>query len=250
MGLLNKDTFICLDCESTGLDESKDRIIEVAAILFTFDEVLDRFETLIDPTCPIPDLSRSIHNISDEMVKGKPTIDTVLPDLFKFIEGHIIVGHKIGFDISIINNETKRSCFPKKIDEDKSIDTLRLARLYGECPINSLEKLREHFNIPPEGAHRAMSDVKINIEVFKFLTKNFKTTEALFKRLSSPIKLKSMPLGKHKGRKFSEIPIEYLYWAVKKDFDQDLIFSLKQEISNRKKKKNFSQSANPFSFLD
>lgn len=250
MGLINKDTFICLDCESTGLDESKDRIIEVAAVLFTFDEVLDTYETLIDPTCPIPDLSRSIHHISDEMVKGKPTIDLILPELFSFIEGHIIVGHKIGYDISIINNETKRSCFPKKIEEKNSIDTLRLARLYGECPTNSLEKLREHFNIPPEGAHRAMSDVVINIEVFKHLTKSFKTTESLFKRLNSPIKLRTMPLGKHKGRKFGEIPAEYLYWALKKDFDQDLIFSIKQELSSRKKKKNFQQASNPFSFLD
>ena len=65
-----------------------------------------------------------------------------------------------------------------------------------------LEKLREHFNIEPEGAHRAMSDVIVNISVFKYLSQSFKTTEQLLERLKKPILLKTMPLGKYKGRPF------------------------------------------------
>jgi DNA polymerase-3 subunit epsilon len=124
-----------------------------------------------------------------------------------------------------------------------------MARLYGESPVNSLEKLREHFNIAAEGAHRAMNDVVVNIEVFKFLSSKFKTTEQLVERLKKPILLKKMPLGKHKGRPFGEIPIEYLLWAANKDFDQDLLFSIKSELKKRKTGNQFRQASNPFSSL-
>ena len=58
-----------------------------------------------------------------------------------------------------------------------------------------------------------------------------------------------MPLGKHKGRPFSEIPIEYLLWAANKDFDQDLMFSIRSELKKRKSGSLFKQAANPFSQL-
>jgi DNA polymerase-3 subunit epsilon len=61
--------------------------------------------------------------------------------------------------------------------------------------------------------------------------------------------MKTMPLGKHKGRRFEEVPIEYLQWAERKDFDQDLLFSIRLELRNRKKGGGFEQSANPFSEL-
>ena len=67
--------------------------------------------------------------------------------------------------------------------------------------------------------------------------------------LEKPILLKAMPLGKHKGRLMKEIPVEYLRWAVNKDFDQDLLFSIRTELKRRKSGNQFSQSSNPFSTL-
>lgn len=249
MGLIHQDTFVCLDCESTGLDPKNDRLIEIAVARFTFDKVLQTFESLVDPECEIPQVSQEIHKISYDMLQGKPKIGQILPDILKLINGHILVGHGIGFDIALIAAEAKRSQIPTQIEKQRFIDTLRLARLYGESPTNSLERLRQHFNIAPEGAHRAMSDVIVNIEVFKYLTKSYQTTEQIFKTLEKPIKLKVMPLGKHKGRKFDEIPLEYLQWAERKDFDQDLLFSIRSELRNRKKGGGFEQSANPFADL-
>ena len=249
MGLMKQETFVCLDCESTGLEPTKDRIIEIAAASFTFDGILDRFESLINPECPIPQVSQEIHKISAEMLEGKPMIASILPNFLKMIEGHILVGHGIGFDIALIAAEARRHQIPTRIEQQPFFDTLRMARLYGESPINSLQQLRQHFNIQPEGAHRAMSDVIVNIEVFKHLAKTYRTTEELFKILQKPIRLKTMPLGKHKGRKFDEIPLEYLIWAEKKNFDQDLLYSLRCELRNRKKGGGFEQSANPFNNL-
>ena len=79
MGLLKQEVFVCIDCESTGLDTEKDRIIEIAAAKFTFDGIFDKFETLINPECPIPEESFLIHKISDDMLFGKPKIQKILP---------------------------------------------------------------------------------------------------------------------------------------------------------------------------
>lgn len=249
MGLINKEIFVCLDCESTGLEPKQDRIIEIAAATFSFDRILQERETLVDPECPIPETSQEIHKISQEMIEGKPKIAEVLPDLLKMIDGHILVGHGIGFDIALIAAEAKRHQIPTTIEKQPYLDTLRMARLYGESPVNSLQQLRQHFNIEPQGAHRAMSDVIVNIEVFKYLAKSYRTVEELFQALQKPIRLKMMPLGKHKGRKFEEIPLEYLLWAERKDFDQDLLYSIRVELKNRKKGKGFGLSGNPFSDL-
>ena len=94
-----------------------------------------------------------------------------------------------------------------------------------------------------------MNDVIVNIEVFKHLCRKFKTTEEILKRLEKPIALKLMPLGKHKGRPFREIPVEYLRWAAHQNFDQDLLFSLRSELKKRKQGNLFSQASNPFSDL-
>jgi DNA polymerase-3 subunit epsilon len=249
MGLLKNETFVCLDCETTGLEPEKDRIIEVAAVIFRGDEILETYETLIDPEIVIPPESIEIHHITDEMTRGKPKIQEVLPSLLKMVGRHIIIGHGIPFDIAFLSNHAKRFSIPCSLSSNLFLDTLRLARLYGESPVNSLEMLRQHFNIAAEGAHRAMNDVIVNIEVFKFLTSNYKTTEQIIERLKKPILLKNMPLGKHKGRPFSEIPNEYLHWAVNKDFDQDLIFSIRSELKKRKTSSPFGQAGNPFSAL-
>lgn len=249
MGLITKDSFVCFDLETTGLDPEKDQIIEVAAARFNGDAILESYESLIDPGCPIPEESMKIHHITDEMVKGTPPIETILPTLLKFIGKEIIVGHGISLDIAFVIAAARRHSIPCNLASNAYIDTLRLARLYGESPYNSLEKLREHFNIAAEGAHRAMNDVIVNIGVFKFLTKQFKTTEQMLERLKRPVLLKNMPLGKHKGRPFSEIPIEYLQWSVRKDFDQDLLFSIRSELNRRRKGSLFSQASNPFSAL-
>ncbi|WP_316355938.1 putative quorum-sensing-regulated virulence factor [Candidatus Neptunichlamydia sp. REUL1] len=249
MGLIHKDTFICFDCESTGLDPKKDRLIEIAAAIFTFDGILDSKEALIDPGILIPKHTIEIHHITDEMVRGKPSAKDVVADYLNFIGDHIVVGHGISFDLTLLDSESKRSYVGSNLLKQKYIDTLRMARLYGESPTNSLETLRKHFNIEAYGAHRAMNDVIVNIEVFKHLSRKFKTTEELMKRLEKPIALKLMPLGKHKGRLFGDIPVEYLRWAANQNFDQDLLFSLRSELKKRKQGNLFSQASNPFSNL-
>lgn len=239
--------FTCLDCEMTGLDIENDRIIEIAAVKFTLEKELDSFETLVNPGKAVSLESKKIHHISDEMLVGKPLIKDVLPKLVKFIgERPLIVGHSVSCDLDMLMQEGKRVEEPFTTNNYVIIDTLRLAKDYGNSSNNSLESLSVHFNVPSLGSHRAMSDVKTNIGVFKHLIKRYKNLNHILEVLSKPIKIKQMPLGKHKGRAFSEIPLSYLQWAKKMDFDEDLLFSIRQELKNRQKRTSFTQSGNPF----
>jgi DNA polymerase-3 subunit epsilon len=249
MGSLEEEVFVCLDCETTGLDPKEDRIIEVAVVRFTMKAILEELQFLIDPACIIPESSIAIHHITQEMVAGQPTIAEVLPSILKLIGNHIIMGHGVTFDIDLLIHAASRAGIPCTLANNRSLDTLRMARLYGESPVNSLEQLRKHFNIQAEGAHRAMSDVIVNVEVFKKLAQFYRTTEQIFAALSKPILFKLMPLGKHKGRLLKDIPLQYLLWAVRQEFDQDLLFSLRSELKRRKQGNLFSQSVNPFSAL-
>lgn len=249
MSKLKESTFVCIDCESTGLDTKQDRIVEVAVTSFTFTAPIDSFDSLIDPERDIPANVIAVHHITPEMVAGKPKIKEVLPEVLRIIGKHPIVGHGVQFDIDLIDQACQRHHIPCSITKNITFDTLRLARLYGDSPSNSLEQLRKHFNIEEEGAHRAMSDVTVNIQVFKKLAHQYHTIRDLQQVLSKPIAMKFMPLGKHKGRLLKEVPIDYLYWASKQEFDQDLLYSLRSEISRRKKGNSFSDSSNPFTQL-
>ncbi|AAD18794.1 DNA polymerase III [Chlamydia pneumoniae TW-183] len=246
MSLLKDTVFTCLDCEMTGLDVKKDRIIEIAAVRFTFDSVISSIEFLINPERVVSAESQRVHHISNAMLRDQPKIAEVFPQIKAFFkEGDYIVGHSVGFDLQVLAQEMERigETFLSKYT---IIDTLRLAKEYGDSPNNSLESLAVHFNVPYDGNHRAMKDVEININIFKHLCKRFRTLEQLKQVLAKPIKMKYMPLGKHKGRCFSEIPLAYLQWASKMDFDSDLLFSIRHEIKHRQKGTGFSQVNNPF----
>lgn len=250
MTSLKKQIFVCLDCEATGLDVVHDRIVEVAVVRFTLDEVLEEYESLVNPLIPIPESSIEVHHITDAMVQDKPDMRQLLPQILTLVGASPIVGHGVAYDIDLIANACERSGIPTTIRKNPFVDTLRLARLYGESPSNSLQVLRSHFNIEEEGAHRAMSDVIVNIQVFKRLAARFTSLDHILKTLAKPILMKIMPLGKHKGRRIKDLPLPYLLWAARQQFDQDLLFSLRTEIASRKKRPAFFHSANPFHQLE
>ncbi|MCH9612026.1 MAG: 3'-5' exonuclease DinG [Chlamydiia bacterium] len=249
MSVYKNETFVCFDVESTGLDIQNDRIIEIAIVKFKGDEILDSYETLIDPGVPIPAESIEIHKITPDMVAGKPAITEVFSDILKLLANSIIVGHNIKYDIGILLAEAARHNIPNKLDKLEAIDTLRLARLYGESKNNSLQALREHFDIPIESAHRAMGDVIVNIKVFKYLIQPFAKLADLRGKLKKPILMSKMPLGKYKGHLMKDLPEAYLRWAKKLDFDEDLSYTIAQELKRRNQTKSFLLKNSPFKDL-
>ena len=73
--------------------------------VFTFDKAVETYETLVDPKRVISPESIEIHNITDAMVEGKPTIEEVLRDVLKMIAKHPIVGHGVQFDALCVSLE-------------------------------------------------------------------------------------------------------------------------------------------------
>ncbi|RDB31869.1 putative quorum-sensing-regulated virulence factor [Candidatus Similichlamydia laticola] len=233
MQRIEETTFVCIDCEATGLNLEQDRIIEIALAVFKNGQIEEEYTTLLDPGCPIPSASEKIHLIRNEMVKGQPIFLEVAPQIFSLLERGAVVGHSISFDLELIRKEAERSGLDWQ-GTPLLIDTLRLARSYGKCPLLSLDALCQHFGIPLECHHRAMSDVRSTISLFQRLVQGFTYLETVQTLLDKPIEMKFMPLGEYRGFAIRQLPLSYLKWATKKKFDLDLHYSLSKELQRRR----------------
>lgn len=157
--------FVCFDTETTGLHHETDNVIEIGAVKFDSDGVLDKFETLINPQKPIPKEVTKINHITDEMVASCPTVAEVLPKFDNFISGTTLLAHNANFDLYFVNEELDR-CGMKPIC-NKTVDTLKLAKwVYPKLGCWKLQFLAQTFGINVENAHRADDDARVCMEFF------------------------------------------------------------------------------------
>src|SRR2546422_5365113 len=162
--LLDEVDFVVLDTETTGLRPGPDRVIEVAAIRLRGGEVIDSFQSLVNPNRRLPPFIVQFTGITQEMVSKAPSGEQVFPDFLRFIEGAIIVGHNVGFDIGFLSHEMHLlgQAFP--ID---GIDTIPFARRYLPALRRfKLDLVAEHLKIHAANRHRAMGDAKVTAAVF------------------------------------------------------------------------------------
>jgi DNA polymerase-3 subunit epsilon/ATP-dependent DNA helicase DinG len=156
-------TYIALDLETTGLDADRDAIIEVAAIKFRDDEVLDTFSTFVKPGRHIPREITDLTGIRDDDVTGAPSLQNVLPRLTRFVGQLPIVGHSVGFDLKFLRRHSRLS-------ENESLDTFELASvLLPHAERYSLSILAEMMGIKMEQAHRALDDARATHCLFRAL---------------------------------------------------------------------------------
>lgn len=157
--------FTVIDTETTGLSSIESRIVEVAAIKFSKDGILDKFSTLVNPEQKIPSQCIQIHHITDQMVQSAPKIKQILPDFLKFIEGSVLIGHNINFDLRFLNAELERNGFFQL--KNSFIDTLSLSRWsLPEMQKYNQSILAEYFNIKIKNAHRAEDDAYVCGQIF------------------------------------------------------------------------------------
>ncbi|MCL2234174.1 MAG: exonuclease domain-containing protein [Firmicutes bacterium] len=161
---LKQNEFCVFDLETTGLDPKTNKIVEIAGVRVKDGEIVETFSTLIDPEFPIPSESTKIHGITNDMVKGMPTLEQVLPDFYKFSFGTTLVAQNIGFDLSFIKHHGK----PLNIYFDNPTqDTLTLAHKYLKGLTNyKLGTIAAHLGIPLTNAHRALDDTIATAQVF------------------------------------------------------------------------------------
>ena len=160
--------YVVIDLETTGLDPTEDQIIEIAAIHGVNGNIVDRFETLVDPGIVISDHITSITGITNEMVLGAPDLCEILPKLLSFIGKNTVVGHNVNFDINFLYDACNRLGFSPF--SNNYVDTYRLSRrLCPEAESHRLVDLAERYGLLFENAHSAMGDVLMTNDCLAFL---------------------------------------------------------------------------------
>ena len=183
---------IVLDTETTGLDFTKERLVEFAAVRLENGKIKDEFQTLINPQQHIRKSSIAIHGITAEMVKDAPTENEVMPKILEFIQDYPIVAHNCIFDYTFLNEAALRTC-SKEITNPR-IDTQQMFKeIYPELPAHGLDALTQKFNVELVNHHRAMADTmglamcypklkKLYLQKYDWEFKQLDNVEYLFER--------------------------------------------------------------------
>lgn len=151
------DEYIAIDLETTGLDPRYNDIIEIAAVKMQNGEEIDRFQSLIKIDYPLDPFISELTGITDQILEGAPTIESVLPPFIEFIGDSIVVGHNVHFDINFLYDNAERILhLPVK---NNFIDTMRISRrVFKDFPKHNLLTLVHEFGIASSVEHRALSD--------------------------------------------------------------------------------------------
>lgn len=158
----NPNKIIVIDLETTGLyPECGDRIVEVGAVPVIGNEVLvsEGFETFVDPGVPIPPHITKITSITDEMVRGAPPIEDVLPRFIAYIEDFPLVAHNAPFDIGFLQLYIKK--LGLKPLTNKVIDTVILSKqVFYESSRHNMDAVLRRLGIEYDKSlrHRSMED--------------------------------------------------------------------------------------------
>lgn len=182
--------FVVVDTETTGLRPGHDRVIEIAGIRLRGGEVIDTFQTLVNPNRRLPPFIVQFTGITQEMVNKAPLAEQIFPDFLRFSTGATLVGHNVGFDIGFLSYEAQLlgQAFP--ID---GIDTILLARRFlSGLRRFKLDVVAEHLKIPAANRHRAMGDTKVTAAIFLKLLERARqqgilTLGHLHRRLQLPV---------------------------------------------------------------
>jgi DNA polymerase III epsilon subunit family exonuclease len=162
------NSWLSIDTETSGLEVGS-RVVEIAAVRFDADGVLDVFESFVDPGMPIPADVAAFHGITDEIVADAPLLDGVIDELLAWIGTESpagIIAHNAPYDGGVLAWDCARLGIATPFPD--IIDTLAIAKLRGETKRNSLAALMEHHGIEPEGSpHRAGCDARGCAEYFR-----------------------------------------------------------------------------------
>ena len=151
--------YVAFDLETTGLYPRFDKIIEVGAVIMKHGQELERYQTFVDPECHLTREVSELTGISDDMLVGAPKIETVLPELLKFIGERPLVAHNARFDLCFITRECERQGISHRFT---AIDTLILSQnLLPHLNKYKLDVVAKEFQLGDFNHHRAADDAVI-----------------------------------------------------------------------------------------
>lgn len=165
---MDKQTYVVIDIETTGLDPATSEIIEIAALKYEVGEVSQVFQTLVKPHQTIPKNIIRLTGITNEMVSSAPEIHDAIENLKEFVQASVIVGHNVEFDLSFLRR------YDITFGEAKFLDTLQIARFaWPTAPGYRLQSLKNQLEIRiPGQMHRAECDARVTLEIFKLALEN------------------------------------------------------------------------------
>ncbi|WP_163101540.1 PolC-type DNA polymerase III [Peribacillus alkalitolerans] len=157
--LLEDDTFVVFDVETTGLSAVYDTIIELAAVKIKGGEIIDRFESFANPHHPLSATTIDLTGITDDMVRDAPEVPEVLTKFKDWTGDSVLVAHNASFDMGFLNVGYRKLGFGKS--NNPVIDTLELGRfLYPDLKNHRLNTLAKKFDIELTQHHRAIYDAE------------------------------------------------------------------------------------------
>lgn len=165
---------VVIDFETTGLSPNLgERVIEVGAVLLCNNQVVDRFQSLMNPGKKISGFIEDYTGITNKMLSTAPTIAQAMVGLKNFIGNHHLVAHNATFDCRFLDAEFNR--IKHKRNNEFFCSLLISRRIYPEAPNHKLETLVRYKNLQTDGIHhRALADAEMTAHLWIKLVKDIK----------------------------------------------------------------------------
>lgn len=151
-------SYVVVDTETTGgRSWLNDRITEIAAVVVRGGEIVEVYETLVNPQRSIPPFITALTNITWDMVKDAPVFEQVAPDVMRVLEGNIFVAHNATFDWRFLTSELTRATGRQL--RGRRLCTVKLARkVLPQLPRRSLDHVARYYGVTIKNRHRAGGD--------------------------------------------------------------------------------------------
>ncbi|MDE2860617.1 MAG: exonuclease domain-containing protein [Chloroflexota bacterium] len=154
---------VALDLETTGLMPDSDEIIEVGAVRFQDDRVLDVFHTRVNPYRPLPQFIQELTGLKQSDVDSAPPFSAIAPALEEFIGSSPIVGQNVDFDLAFLAKKGLTVSAP--VYDTREMASIFMPRLREY----SLAHLVATLGLEHANPHRALDDAEVTARVFHAL---------------------------------------------------------------------------------
>ena len=159
--------YVAFDVETTGFNKN-DRIVEIGFVAFKNGKVLEEWATLINP---LRDIGKTnIHGITSSMVSAAPLFEDVINDIFRLINGRVLVAHQFNFDARMLIQEFNRA--NTQGDIGKGFCTMIASRRLLAGTGDSLASTCAELGVNSIQAHSALGDARMTMQIFQHLTED------------------------------------------------------------------------------